>query len=190
MNPVNGVKRALAILVFTALVLASLPTGLVSAAAANPPLLPSCGLDIALAIETSGGIDNFELDELKAAFQAFAAAFLPATASQIAVVDLDTQATILQPLTSDLALVNIGLDALSNEQDEQHTNWQRVEQINARKSPFPDKDIRKRLAAKKNLKGAEAVKIVESSFRDVNISEFTLNSQKHRKESVSLQDWQ
>ncbi len=108
----------------TTLALSFVPMGSARAASANPGLNPSCGLDIALAIDSAAGIDTFELDELKTSFKAFAASLLPGTASQIAIIDLDAQGTVLQSLTPDLSLVNAAIDALSNEQDVQATNWQ------------------------------------------------------------------
>ncbi|NPV57244.1 MAG: VWA domain-containing protein, partial [Anaerolineae bacterium] len=73
----------------------------------NPPLGQSCGLDIVLVIDSSSSIDATELAQMKAALILFVNAFLPATPTQIAIVEFNTSAAVTQGFTSDVsALTN------------------------------------------------------------------------------------
>lgn len=65
----------------------------------NPPLTASCGLDIVFVIDSSGSIGTY-MNNMETAFQNFAAAFLPATPTRIAVVDFYTTARIYNFATS------------------------------------------------------------------------------------------
>jgi hypothetical protein len=73
---------------------------------ANPPLAESCGLDMVLVIDSSGSINATELAQMKSAFNAFVSAFLPETPTEMAVVDFDDEAAVIQPFTSNEATLN------------------------------------------------------------------------------------
>jgi len=77
----------------------------------NPPLTDSCGLDIALVIDSSGSIDDTELNQMKTAFHGFVNEFLPATPTQMSVTDFDFTATVLQGFTDNVTLINNAIDA-------------------------------------------------------------------------------
>jgi hypothetical protein len=87
----------------------------------NPQLSQSCGLDIALVIDSSGSIDNTELGQMKDAFETFVDAFLPETPTQFSVTDFDDTATVLQDFTSDTSLINT---AINTPTSDGYTNWE------------------------------------------------------------------
>jgi len=91
----------------------------------NPTLpVQGCGLEMGLVGDTSGSVDDTELAYLKTSFHNFANAF--GKPAQFSVTDFDSVAVVRQESTKDIALVNAGIDALSNysDSDDQHTNWQ------------------------------------------------------------------
>lgn len=88
---------------------------------ANPVLADTCGLDLALVLDSSGSIDNKELNKMRAAFISFADAFLPHTATQIAVIDFDDTARLVQDFTNDKTLVT---KAINKGTSGGWTNWQ------------------------------------------------------------------
>lgn len=77
---------------------------------ANPDLGESCGLDIALVLDSSGSIDGTELNTMKDAFEAFVDAFLPATPTEFTVIDFDDNSTVVQDWSSDAATVKTGIN--------------------------------------------------------------------------------
>ena len=79
---------------------------------ANPALADSCGLDMVLVIDSSGSINATELTQMKSAFNAFVAAFLPETPTEMAVVDFDTSAAVIQPFTSSEATLNTAINSV------------------------------------------------------------------------------
>jgi cysteine-rich repeat protein len=87
----------------------------------NPPLGQSCGLDIALVVDSSGSIDNTELAQMKNAFSSFVNAFLPETPTQFSVTDFDTTATVSQGFTGNLSLINT---AINSSTSGGWTNWE------------------------------------------------------------------
>jgi len=86
----------------------------------NPVLQDTCGLDIALVIDSSGSIVGPELDAQKDAFKGFVDALLPSTPSQLAVVDFDASATVVQGFTSDPTALKAAIDTATTGQ---FTNW-------------------------------------------------------------------
>src|SRR3989344_1990160 len=77
---------------------------------ANPSLPNSCGLDIALVLDSSGSISTSELAQMKGAMKSFGDAFLPGTPTQFSVVDFDNTATVLRAFTGDASLINAAVD--------------------------------------------------------------------------------
>jgi hypothetical protein len=61
----------------------------------------SCGLDVALVVDSSGSIDDVEMGLMRDAFGGLVDAFLPATPTQMAVVEFDRVGRVLQDFTSD-----------------------------------------------------------------------------------------
>jgi len=89
----------------------------------NPELENSCGIDMALIIDSSGSIDNNELNVMKDAFKEFVDAFLPNTPTEIAVVDFDFTASLLQDYTDNIALIK---DAIDSTTSGGNTNWEQA----------------------------------------------------------------
>ena len=77
----------------------------------NPQLESSCGIDMVLIIDSSGSINDKELTQMKNAFKDFVDAFLPNTPTQIAVVDFDDNATLIQGYTDDSVLIKNKIDS-------------------------------------------------------------------------------
>jgi uncharacterized protein YegL len=88
---------------------------------ANPDLNETCGLDIALVIDSSGSVDTTELGQMKTAFTGFVDAFLPETPTMFSVTEFDDVGTVAQAFTSDQALVNAAINGASSGGS---TNWQ------------------------------------------------------------------
>jgi hypothetical protein len=92
--------------------------------APNPPLVQGCGLDIVLVLDLSDSISKgpgSELEEIKSAAHDFVNAFLPSTASHIAIVIFSSSAGVLQQLTGDAAVLNAAIDTIQTTSGE--TNW-------------------------------------------------------------------
>ena len=87
----------------------------------NPPLGQSCGLDIALVVDSSGSINNTELGQMKTAFNSFVSVFLPETPTQFSVTEFDNTATIRQAFTTNESLINT---AINSAVSGGATNWQ------------------------------------------------------------------
>jgi hypothetical protein len=87
----------------------------------NPSLPNSCGLDIALVLDSSGSIDNTELTTMKNAFKAFVDAFLPATPTQFSVTDFDDSASVLQSFSGDATTIKNAIDLPTSGGS---TNWE------------------------------------------------------------------
>ena len=86
----------------------------------NPALSSSCGLDIVLVLDSSGSIDSSELAQMKTAMLSFVSAFLPATPTEIAVVEFDSSASVTQGFTSNTTLLNSAINAAASGG---WTNW-------------------------------------------------------------------
>jgi len=82
---------------------------------------PSCGADVALVVDSSGSVDPAELGLMQDAFSGFVDAFLPSTPTQMAVVEFDRSATVLQDFTADATALDAALGALESGR---RTNWQ------------------------------------------------------------------
>ena len=87
----------------------------------NPTLANSCGLDIALVLDSSGSIGSGELGQMKDAFEGFVSAFLPATPTLFSVTDFDHTGAVLQAFTDNVSLLNTAINTpVSGGQ----TNWE------------------------------------------------------------------
>jgi len=71
----------------------------------NPSLTASCGLDIVLVLDVSGSINDTEFGQMRSAAVDFIDTFLPATPTQIAVVQFSNYASVVQGFTNDLTLL-------------------------------------------------------------------------------------
>ncbi len=76
----------------------------------NPTLSNSCGIDIALVLDSSGSVDSTELGQMKNAFKSFVNIFLPATPTLFSVTDFDATAKVVQTFTGDISLLNIAIN--------------------------------------------------------------------------------
>ena len=89
----------------------------------NPALGQSCGLDVALVLDSSGSIDSqTELPQMKSAFKDFVDVFLPNTPTEFSVSEFDTT-TILPTLnfTNSIDSIKNRIDAA---QSGGSTNWE------------------------------------------------------------------
>lgn len=99
-----------------------LPALAVNASAVdNPDLSGSCGLDLVLILDSSGSIDNTELTTMKNAFKGFVDILLPATPTEIAVVDFDSNARLETDFTDDIYLIEYAIDSPTSGGG---TNWE------------------------------------------------------------------
>ena len=89
--------------------------------APNPDLSESCGIDMALVIDSSASISSSELAQMKAAYHDFVDAFLPGTPTQIAVVDFDSSASAIQGFTDVVSTLHTAIDTPASGG---YTNWQ------------------------------------------------------------------
>mgnify|MGYP001597125894 CR=1 FL=1 len=89
----------------------------------NPPLSNSCGLDIALVMDSSGSISTSELNTMKGAFNTFVSTFLPGTPTLFSVIDFGTNADVLQTLTDDTDLLTT---AMNTPTSGGNTNWEQA----------------------------------------------------------------
>ena len=119
--PQRVMKKALSKVAFAfSLVFFLLPTAIFANTATstppnivvpNPELGNSCGLDIALVLDSSGSINATELGQMKNAFEGFVGAFLPTRPTLFSVTDFDDDGNVLQTFTDDLGLLNIAINA-------------------------------------------------------------------------------
>ncbi|MFC2143264.1 OmpL47-type beta-barrel domain-containing protein [Candidatus Aenigmatarchaeota archaeon] len=87
----------------------------------NPEIPASCGVDMALILDSSGSISSTELAEMKDAFKDFVNAFLPNTPTEIAVIEFDSTATLVQDYTNDITLLENAIDSVTSGG---MTNWE------------------------------------------------------------------
>jgi uncharacterized protein YegL len=87
---------------------------------ANPALAESCGLDMVLVLDSSGSINSTELTQMKTAFTSFVSAFLPETPAEMAVVDFDDLATVVQGFTTNETDLNNAINGVAGGGA---TNW-------------------------------------------------------------------
>jgi uncharacterized repeat protein (TIGR01451 family) len=90
---------------------------------ANPEFVQSCGLDIALVIDSSGSVNNTELNTMRNAFSTFIDAFLPDTPTRMAVVDFDNQARHIAGFSNDRDQVQAAISS-SAIRSGGWTNWE------------------------------------------------------------------
>ena len=89
--------------------------------APNPVLPQTCGIDMVLAIDSSGSITGAELTQLKTAYNMFVDALLPGTPTQIAIIDFDTSATVLTGFTNNAATLHAAINSVTSGG---LTNWE------------------------------------------------------------------
>ena len=96
----------------------------------NPPLGGSCGLDIALVMDTSTSIDNTELGQMRTALKGFVDALLPGTPTMFSLVSFDWDddgagsdeaATTQLGFSSDASVVKSAIDSTDGSGA---TNWE------------------------------------------------------------------
>jgi len=76
----------------------------------NPPLGQSCGIDIALVLDSSGSIDSTNLDTMKSSFKGFVDSMLPGTPTQFSVTDFDYNATVVSAFSDNATVVKAAID--------------------------------------------------------------------------------
>jgi uncharacterized repeat protein (TIGR01451 family) len=96
-------------------------------AATNPILERSCGIDIALVLDSSGSIDSTELGQMRTSFKGFVDSFLPDTPTQFSVTDFDTTARVIGDFSGDATEVKSFIDSPLIVGGQPHggaTNWE------------------------------------------------------------------
>lgn len=88
---------------------------------ANPPAGQSCGIDIALVLDSSGSIDNSNLDLMKSSFKNFVDSMLPGTPTVFSVTDFDTTATVVSTFSDNITTVKTAIDIPTSGGG---TNWE------------------------------------------------------------------
>lgn len=95
------------------------------AAAVNPTLSNSCGIDMVMVMDTSTSIGGTgmtgEIGQMKTAFDGFVDAMLPSTPASIAVVSFSDAASLKFPFSSDATLLKNGINAIDGSG---YTNWE------------------------------------------------------------------
>ena len=99
----------------------------------NPPLGESCGIDVALVIDTSGSIDDGELATMKTALNGFVDEFI-GTSTRMAVVSFDDSAVVQSNFTSDLDAVKTVINSTNGDG---LTNWD--DALYDTRNLFPDR---------------------------------------------------
>ncbi|MFH1977701.1 MAG: VWA domain-containing protein [Candidatus Aenigmatarchaeota archaeon] len=89
----------------------------------NPELPQSCGTDMVLVMDSSGSIDALELDQMRNAFQIFPQHFMPATPTEIALVDFDTHVEVIQVFTDNKNTIQNAINSPSITSGGS-TNWE------------------------------------------------------------------
>ena len=97
------------------------PLQFANAAVENPPLTNSCGLDIALVLDTSTSIDSTELGQMKTAFHGFVDALNPVTPTWFSVTYFSTLGHVNQAFTSSASTANTAIDTVVAGGN---TNWE------------------------------------------------------------------
>jgi len=92
--------------------------------AENPPLEATCGLDIVLVIDGSGSIDDTEYGQMQAAFVAFVDALLPATPTELALVEYAGTAVVRVGFTDNATTIKNGINGTRVQPSSQYTNWE------------------------------------------------------------------
>ncbi len=90
---------------------------------ANPPLAQACGLDISLVMDNSRSITATQRTQMKDALTAFTSQ-LAGTPTQFSVTIFGNGATLAQPFTSDISLVNAAINSLPASPTGEYTNWE------------------------------------------------------------------
>ncbi len=116
-----GIRKRLSALLALSLMTSIVVTVAGPSAALGQSSEPSCGADVALVVDSSGSVDSSELALMQDAFTEFVDAFLPATPTQMAVVEFDRKATVLQDFTGDPVALGAAIDAFESGK---RTNWQ------------------------------------------------------------------
>ncbi len=101
--------------------------------AANPTLANSCGLDVALIIDTSYSINSTELATMKSELNSFVDALVGVVPeAQFSVTRFNDDSAVLQAFTSNITSVHTGINSAANSSDT--TNW--VVGLNAGNATF------------------------------------------------------
>ena len=90
----------------------------------NPTLPQSCGVDMVIVIDRSSSIDNGELTQMKSAMNGFVDAFLPATPTQIAVIQFGTSVQLLEGFSNDAPTLHDDINGIPVAGfPPEYTNW-------------------------------------------------------------------
>ncbi len=87
----------------------------------NPELQATCGIDIALVLDSSGSISSSDMVVMKNAFIGFVNILLPNTPTQFSVIDFDDNAVILQSFTNNKTDI---INAINMPTSGGCTNWE------------------------------------------------------------------
>jgi uncharacterized repeat protein (TIGR01451 family) len=87
----------------------------------NPPLGQSCGIDIALVLDSSGSINDSNLTQMKNSFKGFVDSMLPSTPTQFSVTDFDFTGTVITGFSNNVSTVKTAIDVPTSGGA---TNWE------------------------------------------------------------------
>ena len=87
----------------------------------NPELQATCGIDIALVLDSSGSISSSDMVIMKDAFIGFVDILLPNTPTQFSVIDFDDYAVIVQSFTNNKTAI---INAINTPTSGGCTNWE------------------------------------------------------------------
>lgn len=90
---------------------------------ANPSLDRSCGIDIVLIVDSSSSMYGQPLQQEKEAFKTFINAFLPKTPTEIAIVNFNTIASIVQNFSNDAGVLSVAIDGISTSPNPDHPDY-------------------------------------------------------------------
>lgn len=102
----------------------------------NPGLAQSCGIDVALVVDTSTSIDNTELGQMKTALKGFINTLI-GTPTRMAVVSFDDVANIESNFTDDLSSLSAANGVIDDIDGSGYTNWE--DAIQETRAIFPDR---------------------------------------------------
>lgn len=120
----NFVARSAVFLQMVALILVTAPVTALAAAENNSTLSGSCGLDIALVLDSSASINENDLGTMKTDFKNLISTFLPATPTSFSVTSFYGIATIHSQFTSDVGNLTDAIEAIDDFTPRTFTNWQ------------------------------------------------------------------
>jgi len=96
----------------------------VKADVSNPELSESCGIDIVLVLDSSDSLDDEDIQDVKDAANSFVNVLLPATPTNIGVIDFDTYVVSSLSPTDNISDIQNAIDSIGHNDTTEMTNWE------------------------------------------------------------------